>query len=268
MHNFLPESLEQRFQSALNIVRSAGDLAFIAFNNMTQEKIVMKGPQDFLTETDLAVEKLLRERIVGEYPQDSILGEEEGGEINGGTWVLDPIDGTANFARGIPHFCIVIAFVHNNVTEFGVIYDPVHDELYCAKKSQGAWLNNQAITSATTSDFSAANLELGWSQRVSHERYMSVYEGMLSLGGNVRRSACGALGLAYVAVGRTDAYVELHMNPWDCLAGLILVEESGGVVNDFTRYHNWVAGAPVLASNAHLAVAIAAIADIELKGTV
>ncbi len=267
MKKFLSESLERRFKSALSIVRAAGDLALIAFNNMTQEQIAMKGPQDFLTETDLAVEKLLRERIAAEYAQDSILGEEGGGEVNGGTWILDPIDGTANFARGIPHFCIVIAFVYNNVTEFGVIYDPVHDELYSAKKNQGAWLNKQAIASATTSDFSAANLELGWSQRVSHERYMSAYEGMLLLGGNVRRSACGALGLAYVAAGRTDAYVELHMNPWDCLAGLLLVEEAGGVVNDFTGNHNWIEGAPVLASNAHFSVVIATTTDIELKGT-
>ncbi|MBC7006630.1 inositol monophosphatase [Photobacterium sp. BZF1] len=256
--------LDKRLDTALEIVREAGDIALAAFRAMTPEKIAFKGPQDFLTATDLEVETLIRRRLSDFFPEDGILGEEAGGDVQNNTWIIDPIDGTANFARGIPHFCIVLGFVSQNKTRFGIIYDPCHDELYVAQDGKGATLNGKAIKVANTTSFCSANLELGWSQRVPNERYLTSLQGFLELGANVRRSACGALALAYVAVGRTDGYVEHHMNPWDCVAGLLLVSEAGGITNPFTADNNWPQGGAVLASTPQFARTIADITGITI----
>ncbi|MGV2986673.1 inositol monophosphatase family protein [Vibrio sp. E150_011] len=257
--------LDRRVEIGISMIKEAGVLALSVFNDIASTDVMLKGPQDFLTEADIAVETLLRKQIRDHFPMDAIFGEEQGGEIEGDTWVLDPIDGTANFARGIPHFCIVIAFVSGDKTQFGLIYDPVHDELYQVIAGQGALLNQVPIEVASTDHFSAANLELGWSTRVPHETYMCVYEKMMSLGGNIRRSACGALALAYVACGRTDGYVELHMNPWDCLAGLLLVKEAGGVVNQYAEQEGWKNGGAVLAAVPSFATALSSSTQIRIS---
>ncbi|MGF1702061.1 inositol monophosphatase [Photobacterium makurazakiensis] len=259
-----PLNLSERLEVGTAIIKEAGAMAREAFIAMTPEKIAFKGPQDFLTETDITVEALLRERLNQAFPDDAVYGEEAGGEIKANTWILDPIDGTANFARGIPHFCIVIAFVSEGETQLGLIFDPIHNELFVAQKGQGATMNGSAIAVAKTDSFEAANLELGWNQRASQDKYFSTLQGLIELGGNVRRSACGALALAYVAIGRTDGYVELHMNPWDCLAGLLLVNEAGGVVNNFTAMDDWHNGGPVLAATPALSIAIARNASISI----
>ena len=242
------DALTARLEAGIAMVREAGQLARQAFATMTPEQIGYKGPQDFLTATDLAIERLLRESITRQFPDDALLGEEQGGSIGDDTWVMDPIDGTANFARGIPHFCVVLAFVSQQQTRFGIIYDPIHDELFVARQGLGATLNGVPLRVATTADFSVANLELGWNARRPTSLYLQTLSELLDLGGNVRRSACGALALAYVACGRTDGYIELHMNPWDCLAGLLLVREAGGVTTDLTAKADWPLGGTVLAA--------------------
>ena len=256
--------LDKRLKAAIEIVREAGVVAFTAFNNMTPEKIALKGPQDFLTATDLEVETLIRTRLIEAFPSDGIFGEETGGDVKNNTWIIDPIDGTANFARGIPHFCIVLTFVSQDTTRLGIIYDPCHNELFIAQQDKGATMNGRPITIANTPSFNSANLELGWSQRIPDKRYLASLQGFLELGANVRRSACGALALAYVAIGRTDGYVEHHMNPWDCLAGLLLVSEAGGVSNPFTSHPDWPQGGAVLASAPQFANAIADITAIQI----
>ncbi|GEA52220.1 inositol monophosphatase [Vibrio inusitatus NBRC 102082] len=257
--------LSQRLEVAIEIIKEAGKMAKDAFTTMTPDKIGYKGPQDFLTETDLAVELLIRERLYTAFPEDSVYGEETGGEIKSNTWILDPIDGTANFARGIPHFCIVMAYVCDNDTKLGLIFDPIHDELFTAEKGKGSSLNGRNLQVAKTESFDEASLELGWNQRSSEENYFSALKNLCQLGANVRRSASGALALAYVAKGRTDGYVELHMNPWDCLAGLLLVKESGGVINNYTQLAEWHKGGPVFAVIPSLAEAVADKVLIEIE---
>ncbi len=259
-----PEEITLRLDIGIKIVKEAGALAHNAFKAMTPEQIKFKGPQDFLTETDTLVEALIKQRLNAELPQDNVYGEETGGEVGENAWIIDPIDGTANFARTIPHFCIVLAFVSGEDTQIGIIYDPCHDELYVAKKGEGATLNDKPISVSETSSFEIANVELGWSNRISHDRYMQTLGNFIQLGSNVRRSACGALALAYVASGRTDAYVEGHMNPWDCVAGMLLVKEAGGEINDFYRNKNWVSGGAVLASNKPLSLSISEASGIAL----
>lgn len=259
------DALTARLEAGIAMVREAGQLARQAFATMTPEQIGYKGPQDFLTATDLAIERLLRESITRQFPDDALLGEEQGGSIGDDTWVMDPIDGTANFARGIPHFCVVLAFVSQQQTRFGIIYDPIHDELFVARQGLGATLNGVPLRVATTADFSVANLELGWNARRPTSLYLQTLSELLDLGGNVRRSACGALALAYVACGRTDGYIELHMNPWDCLAGLLLVREAGGVTTDLTAKADWPLGGTVLAAVPVFAEMMSAAAGLTLE---
>jgi len=264
MPDTLSPALRHRYQTAQRLIREAGALARQAFLQSDASGIAFKGPQDFLTQTDLAVEQLLRQRLQAAFPDDTLLGEEQGGQIGEATWVLDPIDGTANFARGIPHFCIVLAYVSQQQTLLGLIYDPLHDELFHAARGQGAWLNDQPLRVAATREFAQANLELGWSTRIPNQRYLSTLGGLLELGANVRRGASGALALAYVAAGRTDGYLELHMYPWDCLAGLLLVREAGGLTRDPVEQADWASGGPVLAAVPPFAAALAHQAGIAL----
>jgi myo-inositol-1(or 4)-monophosphatase len=249
------------------VVRRAGALALEGFRQARSVPTAMKGPQDYLTETDAAVERLLRQDLAALHPEDGFLGEEEGGgAVAGSVWVADPIDGTANFARGIPHFCISVAYVAAGRTELGAIYNPALDDLWLARRGAGATLNGAPIAAAATRDFSAASVELGWSTRIPNADYLDVAARLLAIGANVRRAGSGALGLAYVADGRQDAYAELHMNPWDCLAGLLLVSEAGGRVNDFLAGGSGLkAGNPVLAVAPALAAGVSAATGIPLR---
>lgn len=255
------EDLDRREKTLVALIREAGALAQRAF--AIEGGFEMKGPQDFLTVTDAAVETLVRERLKRLFPEDGFLGEESGGTPGEAVWVVDPIDGTANFARRIPHYCVSIAFVGGNEMLLGAIYDPVHDELYFARAGRGAFRNGTKIRVAPTAAAGSACVELGWSTRISNGVYLDVLSKILGAGANVRRAATGALGLAYVADGRSDAYAELHMHPWDCLAGLLLVREAGGVVCDFLGRDGLESGGAVLAAAPGVADLMIAASGIE-----
>jgi myo-inositol-1(or 4)-monophosphatase len=262
-----PESvldLDAREALCRSIALSAGELARKAFADRGTGWVNMKGPQDFLTETDAAVEAHLKAEIARAFPEDGFLGEEGGGAVSGNVWVVDPIDGTANFARGIPHYCISIAFVSEGETRLGAICNPSTSELYFARQGRGASCNGKPIAVAPTRDFNAACVELGWSLRVPHETYMQVLDDILKQGANVRRASSGALGLAYVADGKSDAYAELHMHAWDCLAGLLLVREAGGVVAPFLERDGLAKGGAVLAAAPGVAEGISKATGIRM----
>jgi myo-inositol-1(or 4)-monophosphatase len=241
------DELGERLFTASTTAREAGGMALKAFRERPAgDSLVFKGPQDYLTETDGEVERLIRARITKNFWRDSFFGEEGGGQFGRDVWVVDPIDGTANFARGIPHFCVSIAFVRDLRVEIGVIYDPVHDELYAARRGHGATRNGKPIHVSNTADLARATLEIGWSSRLPPEPYTKLVHEMKVAGANVRRAGSGTLGLAYTADGRQDAYCELHINSWDALAGLLLIEEAGGFVNDFLANDGLSKGNPVL----------------------
>lgn len=241
------DDLDGRAELCREVICSAGALILKGFQGEARQNISMKGPQDFLTEVDEASEAHIREALAAHFPGDGFFGEEGGGAISDRVWVVDPIDGTANFARGIPHFCISIAFVQSGSTEIAAIYNPALDELYFARRGAGATRNGVPIRVAQTIRFDAASLEMGWSMRVPNTAYLGVMEALLGMGANVRRAGSGALALAYVADGRLDGYIELHMNSWDCLAGLLLVSEAGGVVCPYLEIGSLDAGGPALA---------------------
>jgi myo-inositol-1(or 4)-monophosphatase len=239
---------DQRLAIACSIAREAGTVALAAFRNRSRLPAhTFKGHQDYLTETDAEIERLVSNRIAAAFPADSFFGEEAGGRFSSEVWVVDPIDGTANFARGNPHFCISIAFVQDGRPELGVIYQPVTDELFAARRGGGAVLNGRTIRVSGMATMTQAIVEAGWSTRRPLEAYIALVERLFAAGAQVQRAGSGALGLAYVADGRLDAYCELHTNAWDALAGLLLVEEAGGTINDFLANDGLRRGNPVLA---------------------
>jgi myo-inositol-1(or 4)-monophosphatase len=251
------DGLDLRFAAACAVARESGVLARKRFlERPRSQRPDFKGPQDFLTATDAEVEELIRTRLSGLFPQDSFFGEEGGGSFERDVWVVDPIDGTANFARGIPHFAISIAFVRDGRVEIGVVYDVMHSELYTAQRGRGATLNGEPIRVSGLADMKQATVEAGWSSRLPPEPYIAIVDKLKAGGANVRRAGSGTLGIAYVADGRTDAYCELHINSWDVLAGLLLVEEAGGWANDFLANDGLRKGNPVLVCTPELADAL------------
>lgn len=256
--------LQGRARLCKDVIRSAGALVLKGFEDSATRAFSMKGPQDFLTETDAASEAHIRQAIAAHFPDDAFFGEEGGGSISDCLWVVDPVDGTANFARNIPHFCISIAYIENGRAEIGAIYNPALDELYFAERGAGATRNGRPITVSKTAAFETASVEMGWSGRVSNEIYLETIRDLLALGTNVRRAGSGALALAYVADGRSDAYVELHMNSWDCVAGLLMVAEAGGDVCPFMEIGSLLHGGPVLASAPGIACGISRASRIPI----
>jgi myo-inositol-1(or 4)-monophosphatase len=226
--------LDHRLNIASAVAREAGAVARERFTVSPQTfSHTFKSDQDYLTETDAELERLIRDRLASACPGDSFFGEESGGTFGSNVWIVDPIDGTANFARGIPHFCISIAFVRDHKAEIGVIYKPMTDELYAARRDAGATRNGQRIKVSAIADIRQSTVEAGWSTRLPPEPYVVLVDRLIKAGAQVRRAGSGALALAYVADGRIDAYCELHINAWDALAGLVLIEEAGGWTNDF-----------------------------------
>lgn len=257
------DGLDMRFAAACAIAREAGVLARKRFlERPRSQRPDFKGHQDFLTATDAEVEELIRRRLGELFPGDSFFGEEGGGSFGRDVWVVDPIDGTANFARGIPHFAISIAFVRDNRVEIGVIYNVMHAELYTAQRGRGAILNGEAIRVSGLADIRQATVEAGWSSRLPPEPYVDAVSNLKKAGANVRRAGSGTLGLAYVADGRTDAYCELHINSWDVLAGLLIVEEAGGWTNNFLAKDGLRKGNPVLVCTPDLAGILTAATGI------
>jgi myo-inositol-1(or 4)-monophosphatase len=239
---------EQRLQAVVEIAREAGALMRKRYLERDPRVFKLKGAQDYLTETDGEVERLVVTRLTGRFPGEAILGEEGGGTIGERTWIIDPIDGTANFARGVPRFCISIAGVLGREYDTGVVYDPIHDELFTARVGGGAHLNGKPIRVSDVTDMRRATIELGWSSRRDNVPYVKMVAEVLEMGAVPCRLGSGTLGIAYVAAGRCDGYAELHINAWDAAAALLIVREAGGRINDFLGGEGLTKGNPVLAA--------------------
>ncbi|MGH7120538.1 MAG: inositol monophosphatase family protein [Acetobacteraceae bacterium] len=257
--------IEAREQVLRAAIEAAGSSVRAFLAEPARLAVASKGPQDFVSAADTAVEELLKERLLGAFPHDAFLGEETGGTTGDPLWVVDPIDGTANFVRGLPQFCVSVALLTGGRMTLGALLDPVRNELYVARAGRGATRNGRPITAAPTASMHDATVEIGWSTRVANTRYLELLTRVLSAGAAVRRGGSGALGLAYVADGRSDAYAELHINAWDCLAGLLIVREAGGRVSPFLSQGGLARGAPILASAPGLASAMSELTGIPLE---
>jgi myo-inositol-1(or 4)-monophosphatase len=244
------------------LAHEAGRLAHTGFG---RAGVSMKGRHDVLTEMDAKVERFIREAITARFPGDAVIGEEDG--ASGGVqaehvWIVDPIDGTANYARGIAHYCVSIGVLSGGVPSAAAIHDPCHERLYWAGRGAGAWLNGERMVVSPCASMQEATVECGWSTRRSTEAYLALVARVFEAGCAIRRAGSGALGLADVAAGRVEAYCELHINSWDCAAGLLLVREAGGFTNDFFAGDGLNSGNALIATNAALAEALGAAIGI------
>jgi myo-inositol-1(or 4)-monophosphatase len=259
------DDLNQRHIVAAALANEAAALASSYFQDRARMGTKMKGFQDFVTEADGAVEDLLRRRIAETFPADGFLGEEGGGSNSDNLWIVDPIDGTANFARGEPHWAVSIGFVRQGVPEIGVLAMPTLNELFAARRGHGATRNGEPIRVSGIGDMRTAAVEIGWSARRSTASYIGLVAKVMEMGATVKRSASGALGMAWAACGRVDAYLELHINSWDVAAGIVLAREAGAVVNDFFR-DDWLDdGNPILVATPALADTLADAMALERR---
>lgn len=246
----------QRFEAAKEVCRAAGDVAIGYFEQLETLTVEQKGHQDLVSEADKNVELHIRQFLAEHFPDDGVVGEEHAPLIgsSGYTWVIDPIDGTANFLAGIPAWVVVLACVHEGQTVLGVIFDPNHNEMFTAAAGHGAYRNERAMAVSTSTGLSHGTVGVGFSARVRELNICQVISELIQRGGVFYRNASGALSLVYVADGRLLGYVEEHMNAWDCLAGQLLVKEAGGRVEPQNADH-------MIASGGRVVVGIPAIFD-------
>ena len=241
-----PVELSRRRDFAAALAREAAVLAEgIRAGGMAAAK--MKGAQDFLTEADGATEHFIRERLAQAFPGEPILGEEGGGAVpeDGPLWILDPIDGTANFARDSHRWCVSIGMALDGRAVVGAVARHAPAEVIAGAAGCGATLNGAPIRAAATPDFSRAIVEVGWSLRRPASAFVALIGRVMGEGAGVRSSGSGTLGLVETAMGRIDAYLELHINAWDACAALAIAREAGCWTNEFDS-GDWLAsGNPI-----------------------
>jgi len=257
--------MEMRLLAAQAIAREAGTMARRRFVDQSFT-VGFKGPHDYLTEVDEETEAFIAERLMQAFPTDGFIGEESKARPaseGDGAWVVDPIDGTANFARALPYFCVSIAYVAAGKVEVGVIYDPMREELFAGRRGGGARLNGALMRASEAAALAICSVEVGWNVRAGPEQFVDLLRRVASTGASPSRTGSGALALAYVAAGRRDGFVEHHINAWDCLAGILLVLEAGGYVSDYLRGDGLTKGNALIACAAGVKDALIAAAAFE-----
>ena len=256
------QDLPSRLEFAIDLARSAGELGSEFFRNIDGLQIESKGHQDLVSNADRDVETFIRNAIAEAFPSDGIVGEEHAPveSASGHTWVIDPIDGTANFVRGIPAWCVAIACTYEGRTEIGVINEPSSGEIFWAARGHGAFVNGEPIRVSGATDLSKGSVGTGSSNRANPANIVPVIAALIANGGVFFRNASGALMLAYVAAGRLIGYLEEHMNSWDCIAGLLMIEEAGGTILQPDPKTVVMNGTRVIAAGPHVYAAIEALA--------
>ena len=216
--------------------RLAGNVLLRNINKLEALNVVQKGRMDYASEVDADAEKVIVKELKRAYPDYGIFGEEGGvqGERRQ-MWVIDPLDGTSNYLRGVPHYCVSIALVENGEPTDAVIFDPLRNELFTASRGAGAVLNDRRIRVADRKDLEGTMIHTGFAPRERNRAsaQLKAVDALLVHGEDIRRTGSAALDLAYVACGRLDAYFEAGVKDWDIAAGVLLVREAGGRICDF-----------------------------------
>ena len=235
------------------IAKQAGELAVKMRQQSGSDFIANKGHQDFVTAADHAVERFIRERIEAEFPTEAIVGEEEGATGHSDTcWVIDPIDGTANYMRGLPEWAISIACVQNDRITHAVLDIPDIGRTASAQIGCGAFVNGQKLSVSATEVPAKSLIILGHSDRLPLQTHLSTIDDLLSAGYEYRRQGSACFGLYSVAAGWAEAYHEMHLNPWDAFAGMLLITEAGGTVTCKTVPEFLKSGSPFTATNGQI----------------
>ena len=237
--------------------RKAAKVLIRDYGEIEKLQVSIKGPGDFVTAADKKVEKIIIEELKKARPEYSILSEEVGYIKNNENfkWVIDPIDGTANFLHGIPHFAISIGLEANKEIVCGIIYDPIKDEMFLAEKGNGSYLNNQRIRVSSRSKLKNSIIFTGGPRQNSKKKELSLaeYKNFSSIVETpIRKMGSAALDLAYVAAGRCDGFWQRNLNYWDIAAGIILVKEAGGFITDFKGNSDFLQNETLLATNSRI----------------
>ena len=234
------KSISANLNIMIKAAEKASKVLIRDFGEIENLQVSKKGPTDFVTNSDLKVEKIIIQELEKAKPNYSLISEEKGLKISkdkDNTWIIDPIDGTINFLHGIPHFAISIALKSKNEIISGIIFDPIKDEMFFAEKNNGAYFNNHRI-------------------RVSNKT--EIDNCLFAIGGKIkdelkfpnRKSGCAALDMAYVASGRYDGYYQNNLNIWDIAAGIVLIKEAGGLINEINL--NTIENLNVIASSVNI----------------
>lgn len=215
---------------------AAGDIIVKSFEQINRIEVSEKAPNDYVSSIDLASERILIETIRESYPDHLILSEESGETGKPDSpyrWVLDPIDGTTNFVKGLPHFAISIGIFKDNKLEAALVYNPISDEMFCAARGQGATLNDRKIrASAVLPENAVIATGIPYRNPDLHSQTIAQLKRILVAFPDIRRAGAASLDLCYVACGRVDGYYELNLSEWDIAAGALIAQESGAIVSD------------------------------------
>ncbi|HEY5817894.1 MAG TPA: inositol monophosphatase family protein [Mesorhizobium sp.] len=233
----MTDAAETRLSFAVDLARRAGELGMGFFREIEKLTIESKGHQDLVSNGDREVELFVRAAISEAYPDDGIVGEEHAPTKgrSGHIWVIDPIDGTANFVRGIPQWCVIIACMKDGTTHTGVVHEPASGETFYARRGGGAFCNGRPIAVSSADHVNQGSIGVGFNNRTTAQNIVPIVAAIIDAGGVFFRNASGGLMLSYVAAGRLIGYTEEHMNAWDCVAAFLIIEEAGGVVEPFSR---------------------------------
>ncbi|WDE13049.1 inositol-1-monophosphatase [Thalassomonas haliotis] len=242
---------------AVRASRAAGKVISRAFEQHDKVEVELKGTNDVVTNVDVAAEQAIIETIRKSYPKHTIISEECGvlkGEDDDYQWIIDPLDGTTNFVKGIPHFAVSIALKVKGKLDQAVVFDPIRGDLFTASRGKGAQLNGFRIRVKQPKELTGAILATGFPfKKKQHiDAYFNVLKTLFVKTSDMRRAGSAALDLAYVASGRVDGFFEIGLKPWDTAAGELLVIEAGGMVSDFTGGHNHVQSGNIVASSTRL----------------
>jgi myo-inositol-1(or 4)-monophosphatase len=239
---------------AIRAARSAGKLITRSLHRVDTLKVNIKAQNDFVSEVDRQAEDIIIQNIHRSYPDHNILAEESGQQKKQQSdyeWIIDPLDGTTNFLHEFPQFAVSIAVKEKGRLYQAVIYDPLRDELFTASQGQGAMLNNRRLRVSQRNGLDGALLGTGFpfKQQQHLDTYLATFRALFPMTAGIRRAGAASLDLAYVAAGRLDGFWELGLSPWDIAAGILLIQESGGLVSDFSGGNEYFRTGNVIAGN-------------------
>ncbi|MGZ8241000.1 MAG: inositol monophosphatase family protein [Methylobacter sp.] len=237
---------------AVRAARSAGELILRSSDNIGRLHIDQKGKNDYASEVDRMAEREIISIIKAAFPEHGILAEESGQHKgNDFVWVIDPLDGTTNFLHSFPQYAVSIALKHKGKLEVGVVYDPLRDELFTAKRGGGAMLNNRRLRVTSQNSLKGALIGTGFPFRTDQhlDAYVGMFRALTTDSAGIRRAGAAALDLAYVAAGRLDGFWEIGVMEWDMAAGVLLIKEAGGVITDFSFNDNYMKSGNVIAAS-------------------
>ncbi len=240
---------------AVSAARAAGQVILRNMNRLPNLKIHTKSTNDFVSEVDHQAEQSIIATIQKAYPSHAILAEESGAHAGDECeWIIDPLDGTTNYLHGIPQFSVSIAMREKNKLQLAVVYDPLKEELFCATRGDGATLNNRRIRVSKQRELSGSLIGTGLPYRADQQLdiYLATLKALLEKTSGIRRAGSAALDLAYVAAGRFDGFWEFGLNQWDIAAGILLIQEAGGIVSDPEGGHDYLESGDLVAANSLL----------------